>query len=58
MSLLSSFLASHLIPSLEAALAAHEPEIQDAIISELDSLGKAVGSWVASKIEAKKGEAE
>ncbi|MDE1829565.1 MAG: hypothetical protein KGI25_04515 [Thaumarchaeota archaeon] len=51
MSLLSTFLASHLIPALEAALAAHEPEIQAGILAELEALGGQVGAWVESKIK-------
>ena len=50
MSLLSSFLASHLIPALETALVAHEPDAQAAIISELEEFASAVSGWIATKV--------
>jgi len=50
MSLLSSFLASHLIPALEQALIAHEPEVQTLLINEIKTLADNVGAWVDSKI--------
>ncbi len=50
MNLLCTFLASHLIPALEEALAAHQPEIQAAILSELEYLGSEIASWVKSKV--------
>lgn len=49
MSLLSSFLSSHLVPALEAAFQAHEPDMQAALISEVASLSSAIGTWVESK---------
>jgi hypothetical protein len=50
MSLLSSFLASHLIPALESAFLAHAPEAQQMLINELDALAKQVSDWVATKV--------
>jgi hypothetical protein len=52
MSLLSSFFASHLIPALETAIVSHEPDVQAAIISELQALAENVSVWVASKSAA------
>ena len=53
MSLLSSFLASHLIPALESALLAHEPEAQAALLSEVKALSEQVGAWIDSKLSSK-----
>ncbi len=53
MSLLSSFIASHLVPALESALASHEPEVQAAILQELSDLTGAVGVWIANKLNTK-----
>lgn len=53
MSLLSSFVASHLIPALEAAFQAHEPELQAALLKEIEELSGAVAQWVEAKIAAK-----
>lgn len=50
MSLLSSFLASHLIPALESALLAHEPEAQAAILAEVKALADQVGVWLGEKL--------
>lgn len=52
MSLLSSFLASHLIPALESALIAHEPEAQAAILAEVKVLADQVGEWLGKKLDA------
>lgn len=52
MSLLSSFLASELVPALESALAAHEPDIQASIVGELAAFSQAVGAWVEGKMNA------
>lgn len=53
MSLLSSFLANHLIPSLESALISHEPEAKDAILAEVKALADQVGVWLGKKIDSK-----
>jgi hypothetical protein len=52
MSLLSSFLASHLIPALESALLAHEPEEQEMILSEIKSLSEQFGAWLGEKLSS------
>jgi hypothetical protein len=51
MSLLASFLTSHLLPALESALAAHEPEVQAAILAELQTVSTEVGKFVMAKLE-------
>ena len=53
MSLLSSFLASHLIPALESAFIAHEPEAQAALLAEVKALTDSVGVWLESKLAPK-----
>ncbi len=53
MSLLSSFIAGHLIPALEKALIAHEPEAQALILSEVEALSEKVGEWVKAKLSPK-----
>jgi hypothetical protein len=53
MSLLSSFIASHLIPALESAFIAHEPEAQAALLAEVKALSEQVGAWIDSKLQAK-----
>jgi hypothetical protein len=55
MSLLSSFVASHLIPALESAFIAHEPEMQAAFLSEVKALSDQVNVWLENKLEPKKG---
>ena len=50
MSLLSTFLASHLIPALESALVAHEPEAQAAILAEVKSIADQVATWLDQKL--------
>ncbi len=51
MSLLLSFLSSHLLPALEAAFVAHEPEMQEALVNEVAILVEHVGTWVESKLQ-------
>jgi hypothetical protein len=53
MSLLSSFLSTHLIPALESAFIAHEPEAQAALLAELSSLADQVSAWLESKLAPK-----
>jgi hypothetical protein len=50
MSLLSSFIASHLVPALENAFAAHEPEMQAALLNEIKELTYEVGAWIENKL--------
>lgn len=51
MSLISSFLISHLVPALESAFVAHEPEAQAALLKEVEALATKLGEWVISKTE-------
>lgn len=52
MSLLSSFIAVHLLPALETALIAHAPDAQNAILTEIQSFAAEVNDWLAAKIAA------
>ncbi len=52
MSLLSSFVTSHLIPAFESAFQAHEPELQAALLKEIQDSSNAVATWLNSKIAA------
>ena len=49
MNLLLSMLADHLLPALEAAFVAHEPEMQEALLKELGDLSSKVMNWIDSK---------
>lgn len=50
MSLLASYLARHLIPALEAAFVAHEPAMQAALLSEVQTLADHVVTWIDEKV--------
>ena len=50
MSLVTSFLLKHLVPALEAAFVAHEPEMQAALLSEVETFSSDLLSWYKSKI--------
>lgn len=52
MSLLSTFLISHFIPALESAFVSHEPEMQAALLKEVEAFGGQLGVWITSKMEA------
>lgn len=52
MSLLSSFIANHLIKSLEAEFVKHEPDMQDVFINEVQAFALQVGEWLNSKLNA------
>ena len=52
MSLLSSFLISHLIPALESAFVAHEPAAQAALLAEVEAFGTQLGGWLSTKVAA------
>lgn len=49
MSVLTSFVISHFIPALESAFIAHEPEMQAALLAEVEAFGSQLGAWVLSK---------
>lgn len=50
MSLLSSFIAEHLLSAIEAEFAAKEPALQDAFLSEVSAFGSQVAAWVEGKL--------
>jgi hypothetical protein len=52
MSLLSGFIASHIVTVLEAELASHAPELQAAFVSELKAFADVVGAWLGDKVAA------
>lgn len=50
MSLISSFLINHLVPALEKAFIAHEPEAQAAFLDEVKVIADQVAAWIESKL--------
>ncbi len=52
MSLLASFFVSHLIPALEKAFIAHEPEMQAALLAEAQAFAGKLGKWIEGKLPA------
>lgn len=50
MSLLSTFLSNQLIPALETALIAHEPDVQAAILGEIQDFSSQLVGWLEGKI--------
>lgn len=50
MSLLSDFIASHLIIALESAFVAHEPEARAALLAEINALMVDVDQWLSTKL--------
>ena len=50
MSIVASFLAKHLIPALEAAFIAHEPQLRDELLTEVEALASSLATWVEDKI--------
>lgn len=53
MSLLSSFVASHVVSLLEQELVKHEPDLQAAFIAEVQEFADVVGGWLKDKLEPK-----
>jgi hypothetical protein len=49
MSLLATFVVNHLLPALESALEAHEPELQESLLKELEGLSSHIVAWIESK---------
>lgn len=49
MSLLSSLLLRHILPSLESAFIAHEPDMQAELLAEVKALSMQLESWIQSK---------
>lgn len=50
MSLLSSFVAGHLVSILEAEFIKHEPEMQQLFLNEVIDFSEALGGWLNSKM--------
>jgi len=53
MSLLSSFIQNHLIKAIEAEFVTHAPEIQQAIVGEVQAFANEALQWVESKLSPK-----
>ena len=53
MGLISSLVVSNLIKAVEEEFLKHEPEMQDKIIEEMQSLISEAMSWVRDKLEGK-----
>lgn len=49
MSLLSSFIQNQLLKAIESEFVAHEPDIQSAIVSEVESFANQALQWVKNK---------
>jgi hypothetical protein len=52
MSLLSSFVANHLVASLEEEFVKHAPELQAAFLAEVEAFSADVIKWLKSKSQA------
>jgi hypothetical protein len=50
MSLISDFIAKHIVKALEAQFIAHIPELQQAFLNEVINIVKIVTDWIESKI--------
>ena len=49
MSLLSQFVANHVVAALEAQLLAHAPDVQAAFLAELQAFSGQVNAWIEAK---------
>jgi hypothetical protein len=52
MSLLSQFIANHVVAALEAQLLAHAPDVQAAFLAELQAFSGQVNAWLEAKLAA------
>ncbi len=50
MNLLSNFIVSSIVKSLESQFVSHVPELQQTFLNEVSSLVKIVSDWVDSKV--------
>ena len=50
MSLLSSFIVTHVVTALEEQFVSHTPELQRAFLNEVSSLVGIVSDWIESKM--------
>lgn len=53
MSLLSAFIANHVVKALETQLVAHEPELQQVFLNEVSAFVGTVANWVNEKLQPK-----
>lgn len=53
MSLLSTFIAKHLVNSLEQQFVAHLPEAKEELLNEVTNFADIVTNWVNEKIKEK-----
>lgn len=53
MSLLSSFIAGHVVKALEQQFIEHEPEMQEAFLGEVHAFVNVVSGWIHEKLLAK-----
>lgn len=51
MSLLSSFIQGQLLKAIEAEFVAHEPDMQQALVSEVAVFADDVMRWVSEKLQ-------
>lgn len=54
MSLLSSFVAGHVVSALESEFLANEPALQQALLSEVVAFADSLTKWVGEKLDATK----
>jgi hypothetical protein len=50
MSLISTFISNNILNILENAFIAHEPEMQSALLSEVQTFSSQLVTWIESKI--------
>jgi hypothetical protein len=53
MSLLSSFIQNQLLKAIEAEFVAHEADMQDVIVGEVEAFAGKAMEWVNEKIQGK-----
>ncbi len=53
MSLLSTFIAKHLVKSLEQQFVAHLPEAKEELLNEVTNFADIVTNWVNEKVKEK-----
>jgi hypothetical protein len=50
MSIVSTFLSTHLLALLETEFASHAPDIQAVVVSEMQAFVSAAATWIESKL--------
>lgn len=53
MSVLSSFIQNQLLKALEDQFVAHEGDLKDAFVAEVNAFAQDVLKWVESKVQSK-----